>query len=97
MSDYKQSSVERRDFKSSKEDIENRHSSLKKKDTKDFCRGKKGKLHKLAIQKYADVKQAGKWSEQLYMLYCTACGKELEIYWGSGQEKPEWLIDFLKK
>jgi hypothetical protein len=96
-SDWKQSSIDRNDERHTKiqDDVQKPHTS--KKNTKKWCKGKKGKEHTPECMTYKEAKGEtlnhilGEWR----FLVCTTCGKELEIWYGPkklfAQPKPDWV------
>jgi len=87
MSDWKEQAAKRRDKRNIKEPETNKPQPSKK-DTRKWCKGKVGKEHQMKVIRYSDIH---KWSlnKKAKILFCSVCGKELDIYWG-GKNKPEW-------
>ena len=76
----------------------NRHHSIKRKDTRRWCKGKVGVEHTSVCMSYEEAKRVkddvsmisahhrGRW------LVCTTCGKELAFYYPSkNRKKPDWV------
>lgn len=107
MSDWKESSNKRREVRHTKDSDEHRkESSIKRKNTKRWCKGKVGKEHTTVCMTYAEAKlpkeernvtrsgvgKASKYFERYRFLVCTNCGKELEVYYGlKSHQKPDWV------
>jgi hypothetical protein len=107
MSDWKEESNKRRDIRHTKDSDEHRkESSVKKKNTKKWCKGKAGREHKSVCMTYAEAKLSaeernlkrpgvgyiGKSMSRYRFLVCTSCGKELAIYYGfKSEDKPDWV------
>lgn len=89
-----------------KEDKEIAKGSFKRKDTKRWCKGKVGKEHTHKIMPYDDAKRRGtslgfnkSITRNWFILCCSECGKELDIYMPFGKlkhKKPEWLKKYLE-
>lgn len=58
----------------------------KSKNSRHWCRGKRGVPHKLVVGNTADVKPGffTRPSAEGKILYCEACGKEFDLWW------PRW-------
>ena len=87
MSEWKESSVARRDFRSGRNEPEvpKRGGLKRKKDTKRWCRGKVGKEHNLFHFK---------WYAWMHVDKCRECGKEVKSYfrWGREQTFLSWWL-----
>lgn len=102
MDSWKKTAANRRDFKASKDEADNKPSNSAKKDTKKWCKGKQGKKHTLAVKPYKDLKgdsgatDRKHYTNGWYIRYCTTCGKETDYHYPFGKiEKPEWLKAYL--
>ena len=93
MSDWKESSLKRRDARQTKVPVI-RPPGGSKKDTKKWCRGVVGREHELVCKEHNQLKS---WR----VLGCVKCGKQLDYWfpsppwakdwWGKGKPPPEWV------
>lgn len=70
-----------------------RSPSLTVKKTKRWCRGKVGIEHKPVVSNYAAIGKLA-WlpgAELWLVLYCSACGKELDSYTPSHEDHPAFI------
>jgi hypothetical protein len=96
VSDYKESSIRRRDERRTLIPEPIRPPSGSSKNTKRWCRGKVGREHKPVCRNYAD--DAGTIFKGWKILVCESCGKHLEYYfpgsWGKRNPvKPAWVCE----
>ncbi len=92
MSDWKEGAIKRRDARHTKSSDGHKTTVPNKRNTKKWCKGKVGVEHKPECMEYAEVK---KTTHDFYkswrILVCTVCGKELDIYYATKKNKPEWV------
>jgi hypothetical protein len=70
-----------------------RSPSLTVKKTKRWCRGKVGVEHKPVVSNYAALGKLA-WlpgAERWLVLYCSACGKELDSYTPPHEDRPTFI------
>lgn len=94
---WKKSAADRRDARNIKEDIASKPPSAKK-DTKKWCKGKVGVEHEKKISPMFDLgKQNYEPSKKRLVMYCSKCGKELEVFYNIGsaaKNPPEWVKEY---
>lgn len=91
-SDWKEGASKRRDVRHTKSSDETSSTAPNKRNTKKWCRGKEGVSHQPKCMEYAKVKGVSKsWAQSWRLLVCEGCGKELEIWFGDMERKPEWV------
>lgn len=86
----KEQAAERRDERAAKGPEEHKPVSAKK-DTKAWCKGVRGRAHRLGIVEVRNPRGELSRIEQ----YCKACGKTLDTWWNFSmwpQPKPDWLL-----
>lgn len=88
-SEWKVGAAARRDARHALGDV-HAGKTPNRKDTKRWCRGKVGREHATAVGTHAEVKGWNAIFATWQVLYCTECGRELDVYYGSKQEKPDW-------
>jgi hypothetical protein len=92
MSDWKEGALKRRDARQTKASDEHKTTSLKKRNTKKWCKGRFNIEHKVECQLYNEAKKLSyKHYRSWRLLVCTVCGKELEAYYGNKKHKPDWV------
>ena len=101
-SDWKEHSIERQEKRHTAlpedEEEEIQKPKKKRKDTKHWCKGKKGKEHVLKCMTHEEAKGPSHMALASWRyLVCTVCGKELEVYYGDKnhlikQERPDWVV-----
>ncbi len=98
MSDWTERANKRRDERHTKEPEKPLPPKASKKNTKKWCKGKVGKEHTLVCMTGEEAKggHGYRFSKAWRYLVCTACGKELDIYYGDSwidnkEVKPDWV------
>jgi len=92
MSDWKEGAIKRRDARHTKSSDEHTTTSINKRNTKKWCKGKVGVEHKTECRKYDEVKKtSSKYFKTWRLLVCTVCGKEIATYYPTKKIKPEWV------
>lgn len=92
MSEWKENAVKRRDARHTKSSDEHKTTAPNKRNTRKWCKGKVGVEHKAECKKYHEVKNTSfKFYRSWRILVCTVCGKELDIYFATRKNKPEWV------
>lgn len=94
---WKERAIKRKDFRHTQvEDI--RPPSGSRKDTKKWCRGKIGRKHKPKCINYGELKNTPPILRKIRwkVLVCSACGKELDFWFGysifkKDDKKPDWV------
>lgn len=87
---WKEDSNNRRDIRNIK--ISDEQTKVpNNRNTKKWCKGKIGHEHKLECKKYNDIKKPGNHRTSWRILFCSNCGKEIDIYYGT-KRKPDWVI-----
>lgn len=98
-SSYRESCVQRHNERHTKGPIKPKPRVGNSKNTKKWCRGVRGRLHKPKCVPYQDMKNAG-WAPGAWkVLVCTECGKELDYFmpndWCKNPkyylEQPAWV------